>query len=83
MCIWPHGLDLCPQSQITQQPTDNNGYDNNKEGEEEEEEEEEMGASDKGVANALTKTMFNPAAGRIIYSVRINNDNNDRCSMHS
>jgi hypothetical protein len=44
-------LDLCPQSQITRQPADNNGNNNNIEGEEEaeeEEEEEEMGISNEG-----------------------------------
>ncbi len=51
-------LDLCPQSQITRQPTDNNGDNNNKEGEEKEEEEEEMGASNEGAADAMTTTTF-------------------------
>jgi hypothetical protein len=75
---WPCGLDLCPQSQITQPPTDDNGDDDDEEGEEEEEEEEEeMGASDEGAADATTMATFDPAAGRIVRSTRIDDDDND------
>jgi hypothetical protein len=75
---WPRGLDLCPQSQITQQPTDDNGDDNDEEGgEEEEEEEEEMGASDEGAADATTTTTFDPVAGRIVCSTWIDEDDDN------
>ncbi len=75
---WPRGLDLCAQSKITQQPTDVNGDDNDEEGEEEEEEEEEeMGPSDEGAADATKRTTFNPVAGRIVRSTRIDDDDDD------
>ncbi len=68
-------------TEITRQPTNNNGDDNNEEGGEEEEK-EEMGASDKGAADATTTTTFDQAAGRIVRSTRID-DNDDNWSVHS
>jgi hypothetical protein len=73
MATW---AELIPQSQITQQPINDNGDNGNKEGGEEEEEEEEMGASDEGAADAMTTTTFNPAAGCIVCSTRTGGNNN-------